>query len=105
MSRREFSAKIRADAFARAKGCCEHPDCGKKLHPGDIFYDHVIADGLGGPPTLDNCQVLCKSHHDPKTRLEDVPAIAKAKRRHAKHFGARAPSRWWRPTQRAGGET
>lgn len=78
--RKEFPAKVKAEAHLRAKGCCELCNSGVKLRVGDIFYDHVIADGLGGEPTLENCQVLCRSHHDAKTRQHDVPRIAKGKR-------------------------
>lgn len=78
--RREFPAKVKAQAFDRAKGCCEQCQSGIKLLVHDIFYDHRIPDGLGGEPTFENCQVLCRSHHDIKTRARDVPAIAKSKR-------------------------
>ena len=97
MSRTEFSAATKRAAWERANGQCEHRDathaegwqvCFKRLFPGDIFYDHVIPDALGGDNSLSNCQVLCKAHHDPKTRAEDVPRIAKMKRQRAKHVGA-----------------
>ena len=78
--RREFPDKVRWKAFERALGCCELCKSGVKLLVNDIFYDHRIPDGLGGEPTLENCQVLCRSHHDAKTRKHDVPAIAKSKR-------------------------
>jgi len=94
MNRHEFSAKTKVSAFERAKGACELCCTGIKLRPGDIFYDHVIADALGGEATLENCQVLCRSHHDAKTRKDDVPAIAKAKRRQRNHAGIRKPSRF-----------
>ncbi len=94
MTRREFPAKVRVAAFERAAGRCEREDCRKQLFPGDIFYDHVIPDALGGEPTLENCQVLCKSHHDPKTRAEDIPRIAKTKRIHQKHVARARKYRW-----------
>jgi hypothetical protein len=80
MSRREFSKQIKRDAFLRAKGKCEAESCGARLTLGKFHYDHVIPDGLGGEPTLDNCAVLCTACHGEKTRKRDVPAIAKAKR-------------------------
>lgn len=66
MSRREFPARVRLQAFERANGVCEHIDpdgsrCATKLRPGDLFYDHVIPDALGGEPTIDNCQCLCRA--------------------------------------------
>ena len=92
--RREFTSKIKAAAFLRANGCCEECASGVKLRTGDIFYDHRIPDALGGEPTLDNCQVLCRGHHDAKTRTEDVPRIAKAKRVRNKHIGIRGKSKF-----------
>lgn len=97
--RREFPARVRVAAFERAGGVCEHIDrdgsrCATKLRPGDLFYDHIIPDALGGEPVIDNCQCLCRSHHDPKTFGEDVPRIAKMKRQRANHIGAK-PKRPW----------
>lgn len=88
--RREFSAKIRVQAFERASGRCEN--CGVKLAAGAIQYDHSIPDAMGGEPTLDNCMVLCRACHGSKTSKDDVPAIAKAKRRQARHLGIKKPS-------------
>lgn len=80
MTRREFHPKVMIAAWERARGCCEQCKTGRKLLPGDIFYDHIIADALGGEPSVDNCQVLCRAHHDAKTFRHDVPRIAKTKR-------------------------
>jgi 5-methylcytosine-specific restriction enzyme A len=90
--RREFPARVRLAAFQRAGGICEAPDCQTKLRPGDLYYDHIIPDALGGEPILANCQCLCKAHHDPKTATEDVPRIAAAKRQERKHIGIRKPA-------------
>jgi 5-methylcytosine-specific restriction protein A len=92
--RREFPSKVKALAFQRAKGCCEQCNRGVKLLVGDVFYDHIIADGIGGDNSLDNCQVLCKSHHDGKTRKHDVPRIAKVKRIRLREAGIRKRSRF-----------
>ena len=101
--RTEFTAATKRAAWDRSGGRCEHCDrnlqgrrsiagwCGKKLFPGDIFYDHVIPDALGGDNSLKNCQVLCRAHHDPKTHTEDVPRIAKMKRQQDKDRGIRKP--------------
>lgn len=96
--RQEFSAKVKVAAFERAKGCCELCKTGIRLRPGDIYYDHRNPDALGGEPTLENCQVLCRSHHAAKTADEDVPAIAKAKRRYRRAAGIKKPRtiRAWR---------
>ncbi|MGQ3671836.1 HNH endonuclease [Xanthobacter sp. TB0136] len=42
---------------------------------------------LGGEPTLDNCQVLCRACHGEKTFKKDVPTIAKAKRIRDRNIG------------------
>lgn len=77
MSRREFPAKVLYEAFKRANGECE--GCGARLVVGKFQYDHVIADALGGKPTLDNCQVLCTACHGLKTP-SDTTKAAKVKR-------------------------
>lgn len=90
MSRREFPPKVKVAAFQRANGRCE--ECGVRLVAGNgPNYDHRVSDGLGGEPTLENCEVLCIPCHGEKTRKRDIPAIAKAKRREAKHIGAHKP--------------
>lgn len=79
-----------ARAAHRAEGKCEC--CGCRLLSGHYHYDHIIPDQLGGEPTLENCQVLCKACHGVKTAKTDVPNIAKAKRREARHIGAKPKS-------------
>ncbi len=98
--RREFTRATRAAAFLRAEGNCEHVDsdgcrCNIKLRPGNTHFDHIVADSIGGEPTLDNCQVLCRVHHDIKTRTLDTPRAAKVKRIRDKHFGIVKPKRPW----------
>jgi 5-methylcytosine-specific restriction endonuclease McrA len=85
----------------RANGCCEgnpYGDrCPAKLTIGKYHYDHVIPDGLGGEPTLDNCAVLCVACHKDKTASKDVPAIAKTKRIQDRQRGIKKPrsmTRW-----------
>jgi len=84
--RREFPRKVMAEAFLRANGHCEQ--CGLRLWPGRIAYDHRIADAMGGEPTLENCHVLCIECHRIKTR-SDFGVIAKTKRVRANHWNAR----------------
>ena len=86
MSRREFPAKIKLAAFERCKGRCEK--CKTKII-GRAEFDHVLADWLGGEPTLDNCECLCSKCHRLKTSTQDVPRIAKTKRTKAKSVGAK----------------
>jgi len=97
MTRRDFAARVKVAAFERAKGHCE--GCGAHLTVGKFHYDHDLADGLGGEPTLENCRVLCQPCHGTKTRTGDVPAIAKLKRVRAAHLGAKrskSPFKGWR---------
>lgn len=95
MNRREFPDKVKSQAFEHAAGRCE--SCTAKLFPGNIHYDHVIPDALGGEPTLENCEVLCKSCHGVKTRTKDVPSIAKVKRIAKGHRGIRKRSSFPKP--------
>lgn len=91
MKRREFPAKVRAAAFERADGRCE--SCGAKLMTSAFHYDHRIPDAMGGEPVLENCEVLCKTCHFSKTAGTDAPRIAKTRRQHRKHIGAKRSSR------------
>jgi len=95
--RREFPKQVKRDAFLRANGFCE--GCPAKLSVGKFHYDHDIADGLGGEPTLNNCKVLCHTCHGVKTRSHDIPMIAKTKRISDRAKGIKRPrtlTRWRR---------
>jgi 5-methylcytosine-specific restriction enzyme A len=87
MKRVEFSKKVRAEAFARANGCCEA--CQAKLKTGEGEYDHIIAFWLTQDSTLDNCQVLCVPCHrgEGAKTADDQKMISKVKRIKAKHDG------------------
>lgn len=87
MTRREFPSKVKAAAFERANGHCE--ECGAFLMPGRFRYDHVLPDYLGGEPVLENCKVQCVTCDAPKTAA-DQTRIAKTKRQHLAHIGAKA---------------
>ncbi|MDJ0513100.1 MAG: HNH endonuclease signature motif containing protein [Methyloceanibacter sp.] len=82
MTRSEFPKSVKREAFERAGGKCE--ECTRFLTPGKFQYDHVLADGLGGKPTLENCRVLCDWCHGLKSANDDVPKMAKADRGRAK---------------------
>ena len=98
--RREFSQKVRKLAFAR---CCKNgtkagipqcENCGNVLRAGNIEYEHLDPDGLGGEPTLENCGVWCAVPcSSKKTRTEDNPRMAKADRILKKNFGLEAKGR------------
>lgn len=92
MKRREFSTKIKRAGLERCDGRCEQ--CGARLFPGNIRFDHINPDAAGGEPVLDNLQVLCRSHHDDKTFGRDVPLVAKLKRVRDKHFGIGRRKSW-----------
>lgn len=85
--RKEFQKSVRLQAWERSGGHCE--SCGVKIRPGNgPHYDHRIPDIVGGEPTIENCQVLCRSCHGVKTATKDVPAIAKTKRIRNRHVNA-----------------
>ena len=79
MSRREFPPKVRKLAWEIAKGCCAHCGCYIRVGNGPI-YDHRVPDAVGGEPTIQNCQVLCKCCNSLKTFVNDIPQIAKTLR-------------------------
>jgi 5-methylcytosine-specific restriction endonuclease McrA len=84
--RREFSGSVKRAAWSRCKGRCEH--CGKVIWPGDRVYDHIVTCFMSGGGVLENCQVLCRSCDNIKTR-GDIKTIAKSKRtivRHQRHL-------------------
>jgi 5-methylcytosine-specific restriction protein A len=87
--RREFSAKVKQAAYKRSKGLCE--ECAMKLQAGRFHYDHVKPDGLGGEPTLENCQVLCTPCHRTKTKEQDMPIMRRADAQKRAHLGQRGP--------------
>jgi hypothetical protein len=83
--RREFSQSVRKAAFIR---CCKNgtrpgipqcENCGNDLVAGNIEYEHLDPDGLGGEPTLENCGVWCRVPcSSAKTHRHDNPRMAKA---------------------------
>jgi len=97
MNRREFPKQVKREALRRSAGKCENETCGA-LYGFKFHFDHDIADGLGGEPTLENCKVLCHACHGEKTRKHDVPLIAKTKRIQDRHLGIkkRRTIRSWR---------
>lgn len=97
--RREFPQSVRKAAFARCcrNGTqpgipqCERAGCGAVLRSGNIEYEHLDPDGLGGEPTLENCGVWCAVPcSSKKTHTQDNPRMAKADRVLKKSFGLQA---------------
>jgi 5-methylcytosine-specific restriction protein A len=94
--RKEFGARVTGAALKRCsdkKGIPHCEICLTDLRPGNIFYDHVQPDGLGGEPTIENCMVLCKPCHHAKTFGQDNPRMQKADAVRKKHFGVTKPKR------------
>ncbi len=102
MARTEFKARVKLDAWERCKGLCEK--CTAKLYPGRFQYDHIIADGLGGEPTLENCRVLCDTCHSQKTHTEDRPIMQKADNIRKKHLGLKPKRPWSQFRKKMSGE-
>ncbi len=91
--RKRWSASARLRIFLAHDGRCHV--CGGKISVGEGWdLDHRIALALGGDDAEAN---LAPAHrkgcHAGKTAKEDVPAIAKAKRRQIAHVGAAVPKR------------
>lgn len=99
MKRKTLSTKARLELFQAHNGTCHV--CGGKIQVGEAWeVEHVIPLALGGDDDTNNmAPVHKKVCHETKTREQDVPAIARAKRREAKHIGAK-PKRPWHPTLR-----
>lgn len=95
--RREFPQSVRKAAFKRCCGedgipRCEN--CGNVLRSGNIEYEHLDPDGLGGEPTLENCGVWCAVPcSSRKTHTQDNPRMAKADRVLKASFGLKAKGR------------
>ncbi len=91
MARRSFSRKDRARIFAASGGVCHL--CSGQIHVGEAWeVEHVIAYALTRDNSDENLRPAHKKCHETKTRKQDVPAIAKAKRREANHTGAARPA-------------
>lgn len=104
-TRRNFTTKTQREAVIRSGGICEcHllakagvpgfrvDGCGLPIGIGNTWYEHVICDGIGGDPTLENCAVLTKTCGRLKSRSYDIPIVAKVKRQQNLRFGIRSRS-------------
>lgn len=88
--RRSLSPKLRLVLFERAGGRCHI--CGRPIRVGEAWdMEHIVPLGLGGADNPSNLGPAHKACHAPKT-AEDVAAIARAKRRKAKHLGIKQRS-------------
>ena len=93
--RQEFPVKVKLQAYERClvngKPHCELCD---KLILGVPEYDHVKPDGLFGPPTIENCMVLCGSCHRTKTHEQDRPIMQKADNQFKAKAGIKRKYKW-----------
>lgn len=117
MSRKEFPSSVRMAAKARCEAngwLCETgtrivngvetelDGCGLPII-GRPDYDHIRPDGLGGEPTLENCQVICSKCHKIKTHERDRPVMAKADRQMKSATGLKPKGRGFRGWTRMDG--
>ena len=88
MARREFSKAIKVSVIKRTTrdGVTYCEGCGALAKRWQI--DHIRPDGLLGEPTLANAQLLGECCYATKN-ADDTATIARAKRREAKHLGAK----------------
>ena len=87
--RSEFTKATKAQAWDRCEdehGVHRCEQCTAPLQTGYIHYDHEIPTSIKADNSLSNCQVLCTSCHEGKTRV-DRKIIAKAHRIEERHSG------------------
>ena len=92
MTRKHISKRERALLFIDHKGRCSlcHGIIRVPFETWDV--EHTIPLSLGGADDPSNWTVVHSKCHRAKTR-DDMGALGKARRREAKHIGAKAPSR------------
>jgi hypothetical protein len=64
-------AHVRRAVWTRDGGRCQWPvsgggSCGSTLR---VELDHVVPRARGGPPTVENCRLLCRAHNQLSARL------------------------------------
>lgn len=98
-ARKRISARDLVALFTRKNGICHL--CGGQIvppEPWDVSHDRPLA--MGGADDATNWDIAHRKCHKAHTAGVDVPQIAKAKRREAKHMGAKAAPA--KPIQSAG---
>lgn len=96
MSRKRLSTRERAQCFSDAGGFCHI--CGGKIQPGERWeISHPTPLAAGGDDVPENRRPAHFKCHAVQTATIDAPLIAKTRRQHQKHIGAKVskyPSRW-----------
>ena len=88
MKRVRITAKVRADIFLRHDGVCHL--CSMKVIPGQEWdVSHEIPLEAGGRDDDSNWLVAHRRCHRVHTATVDIPLIAKVKRIHQRHLGAK----------------
>ena len=92
IKRRRVSTRERVALFQREAGRCHH--CLGLVYPGQAWQlSHKIPLALGGADDEKNWGVIHRRPcHEELTRNVDIPSIAQAKRREARHIGAKQSS-------------
>ena len=101
MTRKSISTRERLRLFNLHGGICHL--CGGKIDGAREAWDinHEIPLELGGADDDENRKPAHRKCHQDHTAKTDIPNIARAKRREAKHFGAKAPPRHIIPGSKA----
>ncbi len=87
MTRLEFTAETKRQAYTRSRGVCEchripvlrRPQgCGVILGTGNCFYEHIEPDAIKQDNSLENAACLCRTCWREKTAKYDRKIIAKS---------------------------
>lgn len=60
MSRRQITARQKADVFQRAGGCCEYCQSQAKFSPDPFSIEHILPLSKGGTNAIDNLALACQ---------------------------------------------